>query len=408
MFQQCMPKREIWGDGKSAFWLGNSGDLLPRIPGQSQLIYLDPPFMSGGHYCFTQKVGQEGWQGDKNYQIARPTYGDRWRGGIEAYQEMLMPILEAGRDRLTDTGAMALHVDWRVSAHVRLMLDELFGEDHFENEIIWAYQSGGMSKKHFARKHDSIFIYRKGKTMAYYPNAVGQKRGAQRRNHLKRTVDEDGRVYFSVRSGGREYRYYEDDWVTPGDVWSDIPILQQKDPERTGYETQKPRALLDRLILALTVPGDQVCDPFSGSGTTAASAAALGRRALAIDREPAAAHLFRRRLWEANAGFVMENLAQADLTGRPLFCLDENQIRLAGWDGPQPMEPKPSLLKDEGLMLDAWATGYLQGDTFVGKNHDCRTASAPALKQNLPVSENNPAVFAMDVYGGDSYWNIVP
>ncbi len=320
---QAHPKREQWGTGESAFYWGDSAQKLENAlqdhQGRVQLVYMDPPFMTGGTYRFIQRVGEAGWQGNPRYQVAHNTYHDQYRGGMEEYLAFLRPVVERCRALLTDTGCIAVHVDWRTSAHIRLLLDELFGREHFVNEIIWAYQSGGRSERHFSRKHDSIFLYSKGSGLAFYPEAVGVPRGRTRRNHLKRSVDEDGRVYFSIRVSGKEYRYYEDDLIFPSDVWTDIAPLQQKDPERTGYETQKPMALLERLIRALTLPGEWVCDPFSGSGTTAEAASALNRRVLALDQDRFSLHLFRRRMLARGGNFLLANLPEDSeaCRGRP-------------------------------------------------------------------------------------------
>ena len=117
-----------------------------------------------------------------------------------------------------------------------------------------------------------------------------------RSNHMRRHVDPDGRVYRSIRANGRVYTYYDDDPVYPGDVWTDISHLQQKDPERTGYATQKPVKLLDRLLRPIVQPGDLVCDLCCGSGTTLVAAQALGCRVLGVDCSPEALMTARSRI----------------------------------------------------------------------------------------------------------------
>ena len=121
-------------------------------------------------------------------------------------------------------------------------------------------------------------------------------RGSDRRNHMKRRADEDGRIYYAIRSNGKEYRYYEDDLIYPSDVWDDIEHLHQRDPERTGYATQKPEALLKRIISVSTEPGDLVMDLFAGSGTTAAAAVKLNRRFVIADCSMASMLASRRRI----------------------------------------------------------------------------------------------------------------
>lgn len=256
---------------------------LSEYVGRVQLVYLDPPFLSGGAYEFKDKA-------------AVRAYSDRQQP--DEYLDMMRKVLALSRDLLSDTGSIYVHIDYRMSGKIRLLMDELFGEDNLMNEIIWSYKSGGRSTRHYSRKHDTILFYRKTKKVYFDINATGVPRGNTRRNHMKRRADEDGRIYFSIKSGGREYRYYEDDPVYPSDVWDDIEHLHQRDPERTGFATQKPEALLRRVIAASSREGDIVADFFGGSGTTAAVATQLGRRYLSCDCGEASLFATRRRLIE--------------------------------------------------------------------------------------------------------------
>lgn len=256
---------------------------LSECMGKVQLVYLDPPFLSGGAYEFKDKA-------------AVCAYSDKQ--SPEEYLTMMRKVLELSRDLLSDTGSIYVHIDYRMSGKIRLLMDELFGEDNLMNEIIWSYRSGGRSVRHYSRKHDTILFYRKTKKVYFDITATGVPRGNTRRNHMKRRADEDGRIYFSIKSGGREYRYYEDDPVYPSDVWDDIEHLHQRDPERTGFATQKPEALLRRVIAASSREGDIVADLFGGSGTTAAVAAELGRQYLSCDCGAASLFATRRRLIE--------------------------------------------------------------------------------------------------------------
>jgi DNA modification methylase len=257
--------------------------LRARYSGAARLVYIDPPFGTGG--AFEYRRGKK--------QIA---YRDELPK--EEYLELIRGAVSLARELLTEDGTFFLHVDYRMCAHCRLICDEVFGENALTNEIIWAYKSGGRAKNAFSKKHDNILMYRKTPEAYFDLSAVGVPRGPQPRNHMKRDVDEDGRVYYSIRTGGKEYRYYEDDPVYPSDVWDDIEHLHQRDPERTGFLTQKPEALLRRMILSCTKEGDLVVDLFGGSGTTAAAAAKLGRRYVTVDEGYAATAVTRRRLIE--------------------------------------------------------------------------------------------------------------
>jgi len=190
------------------------------------------------------------------------------------------------------------------------MMDEIFGYENFLNEVIWHYKSGGRSREFYSNKHDVLLIYTKTKKYVFNADAIGVQRGEVTNHHMKRNVDADGRVYWTIRSGNKIYKYYEDDLLTPEDVWTDISHLQQKDPERLGYFTQKPEALLKRIILASSNPGDIVADFFCGSGTTLAVAEKLGRRWIGSDLSRYAIHVTRKRLLEIENSKDLENEEQ--------------------------------------------------------------------------------------------------
>jgi site-specific DNA-methyltransferase (adenine-specific)/adenine-specific DNA-methyltransferase len=270
--------------------------LLEQYEGKIQLVYMDPPFVTGQLFCFRQPVGVEGWRGNRRYIITHTAYDDMWKPGRDAFLAMMREVLSSVYRLLSPEGSLYLHIDYRTSAYMRIMLDEIFGEENFLNEIIWHYKSGGRAKKHFSRKHDTILFYRKSPQHYFDIESVGIPRGKDKRNHMKQQVDEDGRIFWSIRSGGKEYRYYEDSKIYPSDVWDDISHLHQKDPERTGYDTQKPEALLERIVKASSRPGDLVADLFAGSGTTLAVAQRLGRRWIGVDDSIFSLHTCRRRL----------------------------------------------------------------------------------------------------------------
>ena len=258
-------------------------ELTARYAGKARVVYIDPPFNTGGAFEYRQGKKQLAYRDD----MPR-----------EEYFSMLRRAAELSKKLLAPDGTFFLHIDFRVSARLRVICDEVFGEDAFINEIIWAYKSGGRTRRSFSRKHDTILMYRMSPDSYFNIEAVGKPRGAKRRNHMKKCLDDMGRVYFSIRSNGREYRYYEDDPVYPSDVWDDIEHLHQRDPERTGYLTQKPEALLKRVILSCSKEGDTVIDLFGGSGTTAVTAAKLGRSFVTVDKGNLAVAVTRRRLLE--------------------------------------------------------------------------------------------------------------
>ena len=290
------PERvDVWqevqsgADGPSEMRIGDVRELLPGLleayAGQAQVIYMDPPFGTGQVFSMRVRVGEKEWKSGVG-SLERQAYDDQME--LEDYLSLIRDALIGARDLLSDTGVIFLHVDFRMHARLRLIMDEVFGEANFLNEIIWSYQSGGRARRFFSRKHDVILFYRKTKKYYFNLEAVPISRTDTRHNHMKRHVDADGRVYRSIRSGGKIYTYYDDEPAYPGDVWDDVSHLQQKDPQRTGYDTQKPVRLLERIIRCSTQEGDLVCDLFAGSGTTAVAAANLNRRFLCVDQSPLA------------------------------------------------------------------------------------------------------------------------
>jgi site-specific DNA-methyltransferase (adenine-specific) len=260
--------------------------LLPEFTEQINLIYIDPPFMTGRDF----KNGE---------QLA---FSDKWDNDLDTYLQWLYETFVLLKLLLSPNGSLYVHLDWRVTHYARVILDEVFGWNSradgpgFKNEIIWHYQSGGRSQKRYASKHDTILFYTKSAQFCFHGERIGERRGAQKRNHMKKWVDTDGHTNWTIHSAGRLYSYGEDTRMTPTDVWSDISHLHQKDPERNGYATQKPAALLERVILASSDENDLVLDCFCGSGVTPAVAEQLGRRWIACDQNEGALKLTRERL----------------------------------------------------------------------------------------------------------------
>jgi site-specific DNA-methyltransferase (adenine-specific)/adenine-specific DNA-methyltransferase len=272
--------------------------LLAAFAGQVDLIYLDPPFAT--ERTFPLRPSAE--EGEPEPPPG-PAYRDRWGGDPDRFLAFLEPRLALCRNLLAPRGTLYLHLDFRRVHHARLLLDRLFGERRFRNEIIWHYRTGGRPQGSFAFKHETLLVYGKTGNSYFNGGAVAIPRSGARSNKMKRATDEDGRTFRSIRSAGKEYRYYDDDKVIPDDVWGDISHLQQRDPERTGYPTQKPEKLLERVLLASSPEGGLVADLFCGSGTTLAVAQRLGRRWIGCDESPAAIQTVQRRL--AGASFTL-------------------------------------------------------------------------------------------------------
>ena len=386
----------------------DAGALLSRWAGQVQTVYLDPPFNTGKVFETRLAAGEEDWKTGRG-SVRGVAYDDRWPDR-ESYLSMMRGTLETCRELLSREGTLFLHADSRMIAPLRLMMDELFGESCFLNEIIWAYQSGGRSKAFFPRKHDTILFYAKSRQYYFNLKAVPVGTGAGRHNHMRRQVDEEGRAYRAITSGGKEYRYYDDDPVYPSDVWSDIPHLQQRDPERTGFETQKPAALLRRILACASREGDLVCDLFSGSGTTAAVALQTGRRFVCADRSPLSLTLAERRL-DARPGGPPERGYAVEAPCRTEGASAEALITPA-------IASYSVFLKDfasdeaaaAGLCgmdtVERWSCGFLRGDTYHCCQSSQRSRRQPQLAPMLemPVYAGVPCVQLTDIWGNRRFF----
>lgn len=249
-------------------YCGDCKDIIPEeIPPESiDLIYIDPPFFSGVNYEKIWKNGAE----DKAYQ-------KYWTEGINGFIRYMEGRLSLCKGVLKPTGSIYLHCDWHANAHLRLLMDRIFGLKNFRNEIIWIYRTGGATKKRFSRKHDNIYFYTK--TDEYTFN-LEKERIYYEKPFFNPQRDEKG-------------RYYAD--VLPIDSW-DIPAVINVSKERLGYPTQKPEKLLERIILASSNKGDIVLDPMMGGGTTLAVAKKLNRQFIGMDVSPIACEKALTRL----------------------------------------------------------------------------------------------------------------
>ncbi|MEK6643815.1 MAG: site-specific DNA-methyltransferase [Planctomycetota bacterium] len=250
------------------------GDNLPfmaSLPsGSIDLLYLDPPF---GTNRVRRKAGA--------------TYSDVWQGGIKSYLAFLYPRLVECHRLLATHGTIYVHLDWRASHYVRIQLDTIFGGENFLNEIIWQYRTGGVSRQWFGRKHDTILCY--AKKLGRHRFTM-MREGAYRTDGLK--LDEQGRPYKSTKKGRL---YFDARGPALTDVW-DMPFLSTVSLERVGWPTQKPLALLERIITASSRKGDVVGDFFCGSGTALVAAKRLGRSPVGCDSAAAAIRIAKTRL----------------------------------------------------------------------------------------------------------------
>jgi DNA modification methylase len=267
--------------------------LLPEYEGRINLIYADPPFFTNRK--FSARIGRgEDSRKPEEWQLAEG-YGDSWLD-LDSYLQFLYERLALMYRLLAPNGTMYLHLDWHADAYARLILDELFGSDGvFVNEIIWTYHGPSPIRTAFNRKHDTILVYAKNKDYTfnvdavrepYNPNTIATFKSSRKAGFGKIPDLERGKV--------------------PEDWWY-FPVVARLHGERTGYPTQKPEALLSRIILASSNKGDTVADFFCGSGTTAVVAAKQGRKFITSDIAVRAVRTARSRLVETQSAFSLEH-----------------------------------------------------------------------------------------------------
>lgn len=260
---------------------GNNLDVLHSIPDNSiELVYIDPPFGTGKAQTMKRITTGQGEQtrlgyGGKSYnyeEVSRLSYADNMP--FDDYLDFLFVRLKEMHRTLTPTGSLYLHLDYRTTHYARFMMDEIFGADHFLNEIIWSYDYGGRHKDRWPRKHDSILWYAKGSKWTF-------------------NRDEIDRIPYMAP--GLVTPEKAERGKLPTDVWW-MTIVPTNSHERTGYPTQKPVKLVERIIRASSNEGELVADFFCGSGTTGVAAARANRRYLLVDQNPEAVSIASARL----------------------------------------------------------------------------------------------------------------
>ncbi len=283
--------RLIYGDNlltMQALLAGDPQTGLPSLRGKVDLIYIDPPFDSKADY--RTKISLPG--GDlqqKPTVVEQFAYADTWENGTLSYLKMIYPRLVLMKELLSERGSIFVHIDWHIGSYMKVILDDIFGKDNFVNEIIWYYRRWNIAGSSFATNHDNILYYGRNKNNRVYNQLYipkSEKSSAQGKS-WRSVIDENG-IRHSIMT----------DEPTKGvpmpDVW-DVSMINPVAKERIGYATQKPEALLERIIKASSNEGDLVCDFFGGSGTTAAVAEKLGRRWITCDIGKPASLVMRKR-----------------------------------------------------------------------------------------------------------------
>lgn len=429
----------IWGDNKFILSSLKNGPLREEIEanGGIKLIYIDPPFDVGADFTMNLEIGEETFEKQPNV-LEELAYRDTWGKGNDSFLSMIFERLQMMKDLLASDGSIFVQCDWRVNSTLRKALDEIFGDENFCNEIIWKRKTGSSSQigtktKRFGHDTDSILYYRKSDTNIFNPQY-----GEQDPEYIKkfyRHKDPDGRIYriadlanpaprptlryeykgyqppkngwaislqkmqewdqtgrlvFPKKQDGRiqRKRYLDELQGKPiSNLWDDIGQLASQSNERLDYPTQKPEALIERILSTASNKGDIVCDFFVGSGTTASIAEKMGRKWICSDLGKFSIHTARKRLIG-----VQRELKKEDKNYRAFEVLNlgkyEREFFVSGLSeldekAGQQVENNRELAFNS-LILQAYQAESVSGfRTFRGKKNNRVIAIGPV---NMPVS----------------------
>ena len=424
----------IWGDNKLILSSLKSGALRRQIEdaGGLKLIYIDPPFDVGADFSMDIEIGGETFHKEPNL-LEQIAYRDTWGRGADSFISMIYERLILMRDLLHNEGSIYVHCDWRVNGYVRLVLDEVFGKEHFRNNISWQRNTSHNDGNKFGCVHDTLLFYVKSESYTYnrqdiprtekeietrFPlieketgrryvsdNLAAAGQGPPRRfgdkiiappsgNHWRfsqENIDKnlaEGRIIFSSSGIPRFKRYADDIAGKPvQDIWTDFMAVSSQSSELLGYPTQKPEALLDRIIKASSNEGDLVADFFCGSGTTAAVAEKLGRKWIVSDLGKFAIHTTRKRLIG-----VQRELKAEGKDYRAFEILNLGKYERQHYIGVNPnlreAEQQKQLAEKEAAFVDLILRAYRAEKTdgfatFHGKKAGRLVAVGPV---NLPVT----------------------
>jgi DNA modification methylase len=278
----------IWGDNKLILASLKNGSMREEIEAQGglKLIYIDPPFDVGADFSMDIEIGEDVFTKKPNI-LEEIAYRDSWGKGQDSFTAMIYERLSLMRDLLSEDGSIYVHCDYRVSANIRFVLDEIFGSKQFLNENIWSYKSGGVGKNFFARKHDTIYFYARNIEKYNFNTQYYRSYQAKKYNYNPN---------YPEHWDDQKKQWYHNSVCR--DVWDDIKIIgtERGQAERLDYPTQKPEDLIRRIIEASSNEGDLIADFFCGSGTTAAVAEKLGRKWIVSDLGKFGIHTTRKRM----------------------------------------------------------------------------------------------------------------
>jgi len=436
----------IWGDNKLILSSLKNGPLREEIEKQGgiKLIYIDPPFDVGADFSMNIEIGDEMFAKEPGI-LEEIAFRDTWGKGTDSFIAMIYERLVLMRDLLAEDGSIYVHCDWRVNSYLKLILDEIFGPKAYKNEIIWKRKTGssselGVTSKQYGRDLDHIFFYGTSNTFntqyrepdpeyikkffrhvdennrryridnlanpAYRPNLIYEYKGFKPPKNgwaisleKMKKWDEEGRLYFPKKKDGRiqRKRFLDELKGQPlSDLWDDVLPLASQASERLGFPTQKPEALLERIIKTSSNEGDLIADFFCGSGTALAVAEKLGRKWIGSDLGKFAIHTTRKRMIE-----VQRELKADNKDYRSFEILNLGKYERQHFIGINPnlrdeLKQKQLAEKEKNfvsLILSAYHAEPVEGfNTFTGKKKNRMVAVGPV---NLPVTR----LFAEEVIG---------
>jgi adenine-specific DNA-methyltransferase len=377
----------IWGDNKLILSSLKNGPLREEIEAQGglKLIYIDPPFDVGDDFKMDIEIGSNTFTKRPNI-LEEIAYRDTWGKGADSFIAMIYERLALMRDLLADDGSIYVHCDWRVNSYIRLVLDDVFGKENFQNEIIWCYTGASQSKDKFIQKHENLYSYKRLDRPVFNWEDVAIPYSEETVARTGRGAGESG-LYGDQNAEDKHKNRLKKAGKIPEDWWIDIYRLQGNSLEKVAYPTQKPETLLERIIKASSNEGDLVADFFCGSGTSAAVAEKLGRKWIVSDLGKFAIHTTRKRIIG-----VQREMKAAGQDYRAFEILNLGKYERQHYIGANPnlreeeqrqqVEAKEAAFLD--LILRAYNAEAVSGfNTFHGKKAGRLVAVGPV---NLPVT----------------------
>lgn len=394
----------FWGDNLQVM-----SHMLKEYRGKIDLVYIDPPFDSKADYKKKIEIKNIGKAETDSTSFEEKQYGDIWTN--DEYLQFMYERLIILRELLSDSGTIFLHCDWHKSHHLRMLMDEVFGPNNFIDEIVWGYEDiGSRAVKYFKRKHDTILMYSKTQSDERVFNIMRKRLSESTIKRYQPYFDEEGKISYQKLKETNpgvfaKLKGIPEDLSQPwldinngaplSDWWVDISALKNGFAESTAYPTQKPEALLERIILASSNPGDIVFDCFMGSGTTQAVAMKLGRKFLGADINLGAIQTTAKRLINV-ANELNEQLQENEkYTGFEVYNVNNYDFFR------NPVEAKGLIIQALEIQpfpqSDVW-DGELDGRMvkIMSVNRIATKADLEELKANLPYKayekrkEENP------------------